>query len=71
MIGRPMVRLVLSPLKRVGQIAHRLRRRLVRAAPTCTLWVLSEHTQVLRFRFCRRWVITKREYVQIVMDLTA
>jgi hypothetical protein len=39
-----------------------LRRLIVRAAPTCTLWVDGPlNWDVLQFRFNRRWVITWTE----------
>lgn len=43
----------------------KLRRVIVRAAPTCTLWVPMFHMDALQFRFNKRWIITHREYVEL------
>ncbi len=40
------------------------RRLIVRAAPTCTLWVADLAVDVLRFRFYRRWYITSEELME-------
>ena len=47
----------------VAGLFRSLRRHIVRAAPTCTLWVPSVYADCWRFRFYHRWVITHREFV--------
>jgi hypothetical protein len=42
-----------------------LRRIIVRAAPTCTLWETMFDRDALRFRFNHRWVITYTEYMEL------
>jgi hypothetical protein len=42
-----------------------LRRMIVRASPTCTLWVADHNADLLLFRFNRHWVITAQEYVEL------
>lgn len=49
----------------VAGLARMCRRAIVRAAPTCTLWVPVLDADVLRFRFNKRWVITQREIMEI------
>lgn len=41
------------------------RRVIVRAAPTCTLWVPALNADFLFFRFNRRWIITGQEYMEL------
>lgn len=41
-----------------------IRRLLVRAAPTCTLWVPMWNADALRFRFNKRWIITHEEVME-------
>ena len=42
-----------------------LRRIIVMAAPTCTLWEIMFDGDALRFRFNHRWVITYTEYMEL------
>ena len=42
-----------------------IRRMIVRAAPTCTLWTISWVKDVLIFRPWPRWVITMQEYYEV------
>lgn len=39
-----------------------LRRMIMSAAPTCTLWVPMMYRDALCFRFNRRWTITAKEF---------
>lgn len=43
-----------------------LRRLIIRAAPTCTLWVRDIHFDVYRFRFNKRWTVRPTEYRELL-----
>lgn len=42
-------------------IFYWLRHLIIRAAPTCTLWVKDMHLDAYRFRLNRRWIISRQE----------
>lgn len=42
-----------------------LRKVIVRAAPTCTLWEPVWSADILVFKFNRRWIITAEEMMEI------